>query len=111
VPKRGIEVHKKDCKELEKVPPSRLLAVEWKADSTQEFTCHLRIDTDNKKGITGDILAELTKANAFLERMSVVSNQTSGRIRIVFRIFRREQLESLIRNIESFDGVREIKRI
>ncbi|MFA6835115.1 MAG: bifunctional (p)ppGpp synthetase/guanosine-3',5'-bis(diphosphate) 3'-pyrophosphohydrolase [Fibrobacteraceae bacterium] len=111
IPKRGIEVHKKNCPELKKVPTSRLIAMEWNVDSKQEFRCHLRIETDNRKGITADILTEISKANAFLERMSVVSARDAGRIRMEFRIFRREQLEHLISRIEHIQGIREVKRI
>jgi GTP diphosphokinase / guanosine-3',5'-bis(diphosphate) 3'-diphosphatase len=111
VPKRGIEVHKKTCAKLAKIPVTSLLAMEWKADSAKEFNCHLRIETDNRKGITSDILEKLNKANGFLERMSVTSNETAGRIHAVFRIFRRSQLDVLVRNIENIEGVREVKRI
>lgn len=111
VPKRGIEVHKQNCKELEKVPASRLLAMEWNVNSTQEFTSHLCIKTDYRKGVTADILAELTKSNAMLDRMSAVFTRDAGRIRLVLRASRREQLEGLIRSIENIQGVHEVKRI
>lgn len=111
VPKRGIEVHKQNCKELEKIPASRLLAMEWNVNSTQEFTSHLCIKTDHKKGVTADILAELNKSNAALDRMSAVFTRDAGRIRLVLRASRREQLESLIRSIENIQGVHEVKRI
>lgn len=108
VPKKGIEVHNTSCKNVEKVPADQLLAVEWNADDTQSFTTYLLITTDNRQGITIDVLNMLAKSNIFLERMSVSSVKYSGRIRLVFKAFRKKQVHSIMQNIEKIPGVREV---
>lgn len=108
VPKKGIEVHNTSCKNVEKVPTDQLLAVEWNADDTQSFTTYLLITTDNRQGITIDVLNMLAKSNIFLERMSVSSVKYSGRIRLVFKAFRKKQVHSIMQNIEKIPGVREV---
>jgi GTP diphosphokinase / guanosine-3',5'-bis(diphosphate) 3'-diphosphatase len=108
VPKRGINVHNTNCKSLENVPPEQLLAVEWNAESSDSFTTNLLINTDNRQGITIEVLTTLSKSNAFLERMSVSSVKYSGRIRLVFKAFRKEQVDALMRDIGKIPGVREV---
>lgn len=110
VPHKGLEIHNKECKELAKVPQDRLLSVSWSADSATSFDFKLVIDTDNRKGITVDILNELTKANVFLTKMSVVSIKYSGRIKLHFKAFRKEQVESLVFSIQTVSGVRKVSR-
>ena len=85
--------------------------MEWNRDSKQEFFVHLKIETDDRKGITADILNALSEAKVFIERMSVVSAKKSGRIRLVFRIARRDLLEHLMDAIRKVPGVHEVNRL
>lgn len=85
--------------------------MEWNRDSKQEFHVHLKIETDDRKGITADILDETAKAKIFIERMSVVSIKKAGRIRLVFRIARRDLLDRLVESIRQISGVREVIRL
>ena len=68
------------------------------------------METDNRKNITFDILKELKDENLFLDQMSVVSKQSSGRIRMEFKAFRKEQVDSITRRIQQISGVREVKK-
>ena len=108
VPKQGIEVHNKDCKKLKEIPPERLIPVTWDASSSRSFEVQLVINTDNRKNITVDVLKKLAEANAFLTRMSVASVKYSGRIRISFKVFRKDQLKAIITGIQKIEGVREV---
>lgn len=110
IPHHGIEVHNIGCKKLEEFPSERLLAVNWDDDSSRSFETHLSIDTDNRKGITIDILNELSNANVFLVRMSVASVKYYGRIRLTFKAFRKNQVDKILMNIEQIDGVREVRK-
>ena len=108
-PQIGIEVHKIHCQSLKELPASQQIAVKWSEDTTKPFTAHLTIETDNRKNITLDILQELKNANVFLDRMSVVSAKYSGRIRLVFKAFRKEQVDTIISKIHLISGVREVE--
>lgn len=111
MPKHGIEIHRDSCPELLQIPESRRILMEWNRNSTQEFSVHLKIETDDRKDITADILNCLSKARVFIERMSVVSAKKSGRIRLVFRIARRDLLEHLVDSLRKISGVREVTRL
>ena len=110
MPHQGIEVHNTSCSKLKEMPKERCIAVTWDGDSSRSFDTHLSIDTDNRKGITIDILNELSKANVFLVRMSVASVKYSGRIRLTFKAFRKTQVEKILMNIKQIDGVREVRK-
>ncbi len=108
-PQIGIEVHKIHCQSLKELPAGQQIAVKWSEDTTKPFTAHLTIETDNRKNITLDILQELKNANVFLDRMTVVSAKYSGRIRLVFKAFRKEQVDTIISKIHLISGVREVE--
>ncbi|MCQ2091266.1 MAG: RelA/SpoT family protein [Fibrobacter sp.] len=110
-PQIGIEIHCADCAELKKLPKEQQVAVEWNEDTTHSFTTHLTIKTDNRKNVTLDVLTELKKANVFLERMTVASKHSSGRIKIVCKAFRKDQLESLMTSIKNISGVHEVVKL
>lgn len=110
LPKKGIEVHNVGCSCLKNFPVEQQIPVDWSADTTKPFTTHLTILTDNRKNITLDILQELKNSNMILDRMSVASAEYSGRIRMEFKAFRTEHVDSIMTKIEQIQGVREVKK-
>ena len=68
------------------------------------------METDNRKNITFDVLKVIKDENLFLDQMSVVSKQSSGRIRMEFKAFRKEQVDSVTYKIQQISGVREVKK-
>lgn len=109
-PQIGIEVHNVNCPELKKLPSEQQIAVEWSEETKQAFPAHITVVTDNRKNITLDVLQELKNENVFIERMSVASVQFTGRIRILFKAFRKEQVDSIVNKIKNILGVRQVTK-
>ena len=109
-PKIGIEVHNRNCPNLKDFPVEQQIAVAWSADVSKPFMTHLTIDTDNRKNITLDVLEQLKGSDVALDRMSVASAQSTGRIRMEFKAFRKEQVDSIITKIKQISGVREVSK-
>ena len=109
-PQIGIEVHNKNCGCLKNYPREQHIAVAWSADVSKPFMTHLTIDTDNRKNITLDVLEQLKGSDVSLDRMSVASTQSTGRIRMEFKAFRKEQVDSIITKIKQISGVREVSK-
>ena len=107
-PKIGIEVHNTDCPQLKNLPMEQRIAVEWSEDIKHSFETHLTIDTENRKNITFDVLQELKRANVFLDRVTAASQHYSGRIRLVFKAFRKEQVDTIINAIKNIPGVKQV---
>jgi GTP pyrophosphokinase len=107
-PKIGIEVHTTDCPQLKNLPEDQHIAVEWSEDIKHSFEAHLTIETENRKNITFDVLQELKRANVFLERVTSASKHYSGRIRLVFKAFRKEQVDTIINAIKNIPGVKQV---
>ena len=107
-PKIGIEVHTTDCPQLKNLPVEQRIAVGWSDDIKHSFEAHLTIDTENRKNITFDVLQELKRANVFLDRVTSASKHYSGRIRLVFKAFRKEQVDSIISAIKNIPGVKPV---
>ncbi len=109
-PQVGIEVHSLKCPCLKEFPVEQQIPVQWSPDLSEPFTTHLIVETDNRKNITFDVLKVIKDENLFLDQMSVVSKQSSGRIRMEFKAFRKEQVDSVTYKIQQISGVREVKK-
>lgn len=107
-PQIGIEVHNIKCECLKNFPEEQIIPVDWSSDVSKPFSTHLTIKTDNRKNITLDVLQELKDANLVLDRMSVASVQSTGRIRLEFKAFRKEQVDSIMNKIGLISGVQEV---
>ena len=109
-PQIGIEVHNVDCPELKKLPVEQQIAVEWSEQTTHAFEVHLSIENDNRKNFTYDVLKVLKDQNLFLDRISSVGENYSGRIRLVFKAYRKDQVDSLISDIKKIPGTRQVTK-
>ncbi len=109
MPHQGIEVHNAHCSKLKEIEKERIIAVTWDDENANSFEVSMVLETDNRKGITIDILNELSKANVFLSRMSVASIKYSGRVRLTFKAFRKSQVDKVIESLKQIEGVREVK--
>lgn len=107
-PQIGIEVHNAECEELKNLSDGQQIAVQWSEQSTHAFEVHLSIENDNRKNFTYDILKVLKDENLFMDRISSVGENYSGRVRLVFKAYRKEQVDSLIANIKKVPGVRQV---
>jgi len=107
-PQIGIEVHNEECPELKKLTDGQQIAVQWSEQSTHAFEVHLSIENDNRKNFTYDVLKALKDENLFMDRISSVGVNYSGRVRLVFKAYRKEQVDNLISNIKKIPGVRQV---
>ena len=64
----------------------------------------------NNQNKLNEAYKELKDENLFLDQMSVVSKKSSGRIRMEFKAFRKEQVDAITRRIQQINGVREVKK-
>lgn len=108
-PKVGIEVHNTMCEQLKNLPQnSSRIAVEWSEATKHSFEVHLTIENENRKNVTFYVLQELKRANVFMDRVSSVSLLYSGRIRLTFKAFRKEQVDEIVKNIRNIAGVKQV---
>jgi len=109
-PQIGIEVHKSDCPCLKDLPTDQRLPVDWGSDVTKPFTTHLTIETDSRKNLPLSILMVLKDENLALDRMSIASAQYTGRIRMEFKAFRKDQVDAIVTKIRQVEGVRGVEK-
>ena len=109
-PQIGIEVHKSDCPCLKDLPTDQRLPVDWSADVSKPFTTHLTIETDNRRNLPLSILMVLKDENLSLDRMSIASAQYTGRIRMEFKAFRKDQVDAIVTKIRQVEGVRGVEK-
>jgi Guanosine polyphosphate pyrophosphohydrolases/synthetases len=73
---RGVIVHKSDCKNIIGIDKSRLINVSWKEGAGRQnlsaaefFETKIRIITDDKKGILGDIASLISAKGAIYPKL------------------------------------------
>lgn len=107
-PQIGIEVHNLNCACLKNFPEEQFIPVEWSSDVSKPFSTHLTIKSENRKNITLDVLQIFKDANLALDRISAAGIQSTGRIRLEFKAFRKDQVDSVMNKIGLIEGVQEV---
>ena len=116
---RGVIVHKYDCKNIIGIDKSRLINVSWKEGAGRQnlsggefFETKIRIITDDKKGILGDIASLISAKGANISKAQVRTIK-DGRAVHLFDIEVRDnkQADSIIDGIKSVKGVIKVNRV
>ncbi len=110
-PQIGIEVHNAECPHLKKLTDGQEIAVAWSEETRHAFEVHLTIENDNRKNLTFDVLQELKNANIFLDRITSAGVNYSGRIRLSFKVYRKDQVDNLIAKLKNISGVRQVVKL
>ena len=109
--KRKISVHRKDCREVEKVEKGSIVDVEWSNQKGKEYIAEIRVTARDRAGFLGDVLyvfsankADVVSANA----KSAVGNLTN----CVFEIKAQslEQLQRIMEKAKHVEGVKSVTR-
>ncbi len=116
---RGVIVHKSDCKNIIGMDKSRLIKVDWKetagrqnSNAAEFFETKIRIITDDKKGILGDIASLISAKGANISKAQVRTIK-DGRAVHLFDIEVRDikQSDAIIGGIKSVKGVIKVNRV
>lgn len=108
---RGITVHRKDCVNIDKADPNKLVAVSWGKLKDHRYTARIKVEGVDKPTLFGEIVQAITGMDGVLVgiRANVVNN---SRARVVadVQIKDLEHLYRIIARLNTISGVIEITR-
>lgn len=107
---KGIEIHKEECKVLNKIPQHQRLTLQWEAPESaiRERKCILRIEAMDRVAIEKDVFNIIVKHNALAKKTIFVSKD--GRIngRIDLLAFNATQVKNIEQSLKTVAGIRKV---
>jgi len=107
---KGIEIHKEDCKILNKIPQMQRLSLQWEAPegAIRERKCILRIEAMDRVAIEKDVFNTIAKHNALVKKTIFESKdgRTNGRIDLL--AFNSTQIRNIEQSLKTVAGIRKV---
>ncbi|MCL2261257.1 MAG: RelA/SpoT family protein [Fibromonadales bacterium] len=107
---KGIEIHKEDCKVLNKIPQQQRLTLQWEAPegAIRERKCILRIEAMDRVAIEKDVFNTIAKHNALVKKTIFESKdgRTNGRIDLL--AFNSAQIKNIEQSLKTVAGIRKV---
>lgn len=110
---RGITIHKETCRSLRKLEPARIIEVAWEAGEEPHYPERFVFDAFNRDMLIVDITRVLVKNGAVIQSQKVETVDRRGRkVRgvLMLDVQAVTDMEKLVRQLESIDGIREVTR-
>ncbi len=107
--KRKIIIHKKNCKNIEKLPKNKLVEI---AFEKEKGTTEIKIIAIERPGLLAEILAELKKSGASLSSTNFKIKK-SGYLEAILKIEINsvQKLEKLLENLQEIPSIQQAERI
>jgi len=107
---KGIEIHKTDCKNLNRYSQEQLLALRWETPNTEEreFKCVLQLKAADRVGIEKDIFTVISEHNALVKKTIFQSKEGRLNGRIDLLAFNAAQVDNIKQSLQAVAGVRRI---
>ena len=109
---QGVAIHRKNCINVLKMSPERLIDVQWSGDLTDSYPATIRIRSADRVGLLADLASIITQNKA-----NIINGHTEtsdyGIVSSYFTISvaSTEQLQKIITAIKKVKKVRNVKRI
>ncbi|MCL2283945.1 MAG: RelA/SpoT family protein [Fibromonadales bacterium] len=107
---KGIEIHKEDCKILNKIPQKHRLTLQWEApeSAVREQKCILRIEAADRVAIQKDIFNAIAKHNALVKKTIFESKEGRVNGRIDLQAFNSAQIKNIEQSLQTVAGIRKV---
>ncbi len=107
---KGIEIHKEDCKILNKIPQDQLLALQWEEPEAaeREQKCVLRVEATGRVAIEKDIFSTIAKYNALVKKTIFESKEGRVNGRIDLLAFNSAQIKNIEQSLQTVAGIRKV---
>lgn len=109
---KGVTIHRADCLALHKLEQDRLIECSWNNTNTSnKFQGAITVICMNTSGAIAQISKKISDAKVdILSIKSKILPDNMGRIDLILAIYDRQELDDIIKKLESFDFVIDIQR-
>jgi len=109
---RGVTIHTSDCQNALDDDPYRKVEVEWDSAKEYSYPVRIRIYSEDKKGLLGDISHSISSSEANIKNARVDTTEDKKAIS-TFEVEIRDlnHLNKVIRALQKIKGVRRVERM
>jgi GTP diphosphokinase / guanosine-3',5'-bis(diphosphate) 3'-diphosphatase len=109
---RGVTIHAADCQNAKDDDPNRKVEVEWDSTKGYSYPVRVRIYSDDKKGLLGEISNSMSSNEANIKNAKVDTTEDKKAIS-TFEVEIRDlnHLNKVMRGIEKIKGVHRVERV
>ncbi len=108
----GIAVHRTRCNNLQNLDEGRYINVEWGHDRTKVYGVNLKIIVSNRDNILADIINTVTANKSTVIQVAASTNKRGeGIIKLKAGVRHKNELETMIINLQKIHGVFSIERL
>ena len=109
---RGVTIHTSDCQNALDDDPHRKVEVEWDSAKEYRYPVRIRIYSEDKKGLLGDISNSISSSEANIKNARVDTTEDKKAIS-TFEVEIRDlnHLKKVIRALERIKGVHRVERM
>jgi GTP pyrophosphokinase len=109
---RGVTIHNRDCRHIQKAEPERLVEVSWEGSKEDVYLATLKVISENKKGSLADISSIMSRNEANIIQANIkttVDNKGIGIFTIEVENYR--QLQEIVRALKRLKNVLIVERL
>ncbi len=108
---RGITIHSKNCPNISKFDPDRIVDAKWSIDKDEKRVITLRIYGIDRKGLLMEMSNAITSVGLNIVRVNIKTTE-DGRFRCYFdiEIMNNEQLQKVINKLNEIEGITSIEK-
>lgn len=108
----GVTVHRRNCANLVKTNPERLIEVEWAQKTAEAFPVNIVVRALDRMGLLADVAACISKCGAnILSANTDTSNDKVVSSYFTLAVENTEQLELVLSNLKNVKHVQEVQRM
>lgn len=108
---RGVSIHRKDCPNLQSLPPERAIEVEWSVDDSQDYPVDIEIEAIDRTNLLANIVSTVNDAKAGIGAVNArTTKDRLANISLTVNISDLNKLHDLIRKLRHVDGVLSVQR-
>ena len=111
---RGVSVHRSDCSNVTTADfeSGRMIQVKWNQSESSSYNVEVQVTADDRSGLMAEVTNKLYQMGVSITSV----NARMGKSRTAFMVFGFEitetaQLEAVIKELKTIDGVRDVFRI
>ncbi len=110
ISKRGIGIHRINCKNIRGVTPEKRVEVEWANTEVSSFTAILQMEIENK-ALMNIIRNEITNEKGHIEKFEIIKQGSILGTKVRIKVINTEHLLRIINKLTEIKGVVSLRRV
>lgn len=109
---RGVTIHHKNCRHVQKFDQERVLELAWGASNTEVYQARFRVTSMDSKGILAEISAIITKKDVNILQAEVHTTQDhKGVASFTIELSNISQLKEILASVKKIKNVFQVERL